>query len=308
MQHSSVSWEITLLHFFSRNFIWSGQKETIIISKFQTLSLTWNFTKFYFDGLFLLKVYKISAKKVQRIYVSWHWRLIRNLKKNQFAVANLTRIRWILTWALKILKISTLIGSFFPKCVTFDLKKSRWVIFHDTKEWCKIWRKTDLWFGEWLEEYGKFSPEHLKNHKIGTLVGSFYPKQKMHELKIYRGIMCHDNEKWFKIWRGIDLLFQNWPEEFDKLWPKHSKVSNVCTLMGAFWSKYIMFELKKYRGVMFKGSGDWCKILRKTDLSFKNDMSNLADFHRLKNGRTKSKSKFETTRSTRYSEKTLPWK
>ena len=43
-------------------------------------------------------------------------------------------------------------------------------------------------------------------------------------------------------------------------------------------------------------------------MSFKNDVSNLADFHRLKNGRTKSKSKFETTRSTRYSEKTLPWK
>ena len=23
----------------------------------------------------------------------------------------------------------------------------------------------------------------------------------------------------------------------------------ICTLMGFFWSKYIMFELKKYRGV-----------------------------------------------------------
>ena len=23
----------------------------------------------------------------------------------------------------------------------------------------------------------------------------------------------------------------------------------ICTLMGSFWSKYIMFELKKYRGV-----------------------------------------------------------
>ena len=30
--------------------------------------------------------------------------------------------------------------------------------------------------------------------KIGTLMGSFYPKQKMHELIIYRGVLCHDNE------------------------------------------------------------------------------------------------------------------
>ena len=32
--------------------------------------------------------------------------------------------------------------------------------------------------------------------KIGTLMGSFYPKQKMYELKIQRGVfLCHDNEE-----------------------------------------------------------------------------------------------------------------
>ena len=30
--------------------------------------------------------------------------------------------------------------------------------------------------------------------KIGTFIGSFYPKEKMHELKVYSGVMCHDNE------------------------------------------------------------------------------------------------------------------
>ena len=48
----------------------------------------------------------------------------------------------------------------------FDLKKYRGVIFHDTEGWCKIWRKTDLWFGKWHEEYGKFSPEQLKVSKL----------------------------------------------------------------------------------------------------------------------------------------------
>ena len=80
--------------------------------------------------------------------------------------------------------------------------------------------------------------------------------------------MCHDNEKSCKIGRGIDLSFQNWHEEFDEFWPEHSKVSKICTLMGSFWSKYLIFGLKRYRGVTLDGTEDWCKIWRKTDLCF----------------------------------------
>ena len=59
-------------------------------------------------------------------------------------------------------------------------------------------------------------------------------------------------------WRGgTDLSFQNRHEEFDKFWPKHSKTSKICTLMGSFWSKYIMFELKNHTGVIFDGIEDW---------------------------------------------------
>ena len=49
--------------------------------------------------------------------------------------------------------------------IMFDLKKYRGVIFRDTDGWCKIWRKTDLWFGTW-QEFGKFSPEELKVPKL----------------------------------------------------------------------------------------------------------------------------------------------
>ena len=38
-----------------------------------------------------------------------------------------------------------------------------------------------------------------------TLMASFCLKFKMYELKIYRGVMCHDNEQWCKTWRGSDL-------------------------------------------------------------------------------------------------------
>ena len=80
------------------------------------------------------------------------------------------------------------------------------------------------------------------------------PKQKTYDLKIYRGVMCGDDEEWCKIWKGIDLSFQNWHEEYDKFKPKYSIVSKNCTLMGSFWPKYVMFELKKYRGVMVDGT------------------------------------------------------
>ena len=37
--------------------------------------------------------------------------------------------------------------------------------------------------------------------------------------------------------------------------PEHSKVSKIGTLMGSFGPKYkYMFELKKYRGLMFDSS------------------------------------------------------
>ena len=67
----------------------------------------------------------------------------------------------------------------------------------------------------------------------------------MYELKIYRGVLCHDNEEWYKIWRGIDLSVQNWHKKFDKFWPEHSKIPKIYTLIGCFWQKYVMFELKK---------------------------------------------------------------
>ena len=46
-------------------------------------------------------------------------------------------------------------------------------------------------------------------------MGSFFSKQKIHELEIYRGVMCLDNEEWCKIWRATDLMFQYLNEKFD---------------------------------------------------------------------------------------------
>ena len=55
----------------------------------------------------------------------------------------------------------------------------------------------------------------------------------MHELKIYRGVMCYDNEEWYKIWKGIDFSVQNSNKEFEEFWTEHSKISKVH-FNGAF--------------------------------------------------------------------------
>ena len=36
----------------------------------------------HFDVLILLRAYKVSAKKMEKGYLSWHWRVIQTLKKN----------------------------------------------------------------------------------------------------------------------------------------------------------------------------------------------------------------------------------
>ena len=91
--------------------------------------------------------------------------------------------------------------------------------------------------------------------------------------------MSHDLEDWYKIWRKTDLLFQKW-QEFGKIWPDHSKVSNICTFIGHYCEKYLMFVLKKYREVIFEDFEEWCKIWRKTDLWFGKSHEEYGNFIR----------------------------
>ena len=122
-------------------------------------------------------------------------------------------------------------------------KKYRGIIFHETEEGYKTWRGIDLSFQNWHKKFDKFWPEHSKVPKIVTLMGAIWAKYILFELKNYRGVVFHETEEGYKIWRGIDLL-KNWHKEFDKLWPERSKVNNFI-LMGSFWVKYILLELKK---------------------------------------------------------------
>ena len=75
-------------------------------------------------------------------------------------------------------KICVLTGSLWLKYIMFELQKYRGVIFHETEDLCKFWRKADLWFENWHEKFGKFSLEHLKVSKLRLWWDPFVQSRK----------------------------------------------------------------------------------------------------------------------------------
>ena len=129
---------------------------------------TWKCQNWNFDKILLSKVENVWALNLQWSYVSWQWRMIQKLKRNWLVVLKLTWTSQILTRALeKSKKCFCLIGSLWPKYIFFELQKYRGVIFHNNKEICKFWKKTDLWLEKRYEKFDKPSPEHLKVAKLG---------------------------------------------------------------------------------------------------------------------------------------------
>ena len=105
-------------------------------------------------------------------------------------------------------------------------------MFHDTKKWYKIW------LAVWKMTWG-----------IGTLMWSCYPKQKIIELKINRGVMYHDNEEWCKIWRGFGLSYQNWHHNltnFDPSTPISQKFALQWLLLNKVYNVWANKVQKKY--------------------------------------------------------------
>ena len=130
----------------------------------------------HFNWFLLCKVFNISSSKIQRRYLSWHWRVMQNFKKNWLVVWKMTWGIWqIFTRALESLKLGTLMGSFNPIY--------RGVMSHDNEEWCKIWRGVHLPFQNWHGQFEEFLPEHLKVSQIFTLMCYFWAKHIFLELK-----------------------------------------------------------------------------------------------------------------------------
>ena len=94
----------------------------------------------HFDKLFLLIAYKVSPKKVQKSYLSRHWRVIQTLKKN-WLWKMVQGIQWILTR-------TPLMGYFYWKYEMFELKKHKsavwWNMNYRFKNYIRIFH-TSSW-------------------------------------------------------------------------------------------------------------------------------------------------------------------
>ena len=146
-------------------------------AKFQTFDCSGETSpNLYFDRLLLLKVYTISAKKVQRSYVSWHWGVMWNLKKNCFVVSKMTRIWWTLIRALKSLQKLHFVWSLPCRVCNVWLKEVQrsylswhWSVMQNLKKnWLVVWKIT---WGIW-----QIFTKTLESFKIGIFMRSFSPK------------------------------------------------------------------------------------------------------------------------------------
>ena len=154
--------------------------------------------------------------------MSWKWRMMQNLKRNWLVISKLTGIWWILTQALESLKNFHFNVLLLSKVYIVWAKKYRGVIFHETEQGYKIWTGIDSSFRNLHQEFDKIWLEHSKVSKIFISVGSYWAKYILFELEKNRGIIFHATEEGYKIWKEIDLSFQNWHKKFDKFWPEHS--------------------------------------------------------------------------------------
>ena len=117
LHDSSVSWDITKHSaFFLAEILCTFNKRSLL-KYFCTLHFFWIM---HFDELLLWKSYKVLVKKVQKSYLSWHWRVMQSLKKNWLVVSNVTWGIWcIFTKPLK----SLFIGLFLSKVYKVQTKK-----------------------------------------------------------------------------------------------------------------------------------------------------------------------------------------
>ena len=145
-----------------------------------------------------------------------------------------------MTRAFKSLKNLHFNGIFWTKYIMTELKKFRGVTFHESEEWCKIWRKTNLWFEKWRKEFGKFLPEHSNVSKLGLWWDPFIKIRKCMSFKFIEKlcIMTKKNDANFE--EEFACCFEI-DTQFDEFWPEHLNVSKICTLLGSFWPKCIMF-------------------------------------------------------------------
>ena len=110
---------------------------------------------------------------------------------------------------------------------------------------------TDLWLGKWHEEYGKFSLEHLKVSKLRFWWDPLIQSWESISLKSTEelSVMTMKNDAKFEqeLTCHSQVDMRNLTNFDPSTWKSEKKFIFMCS----FWAKCILFELKKYRWVIF---------------------------------------------------------
>ena len=136
-------------------------------------------------GSFCWKYIKFQLKKDRGVmsHDTEEWCKINLLFQNDKNLVNFDS-------STHVCKVFIAICPFCAKYITFDQNKYTGVIFNDTEESCKIWRKTSLWLQKLHEKFGKFSPDHPKEvSKPRFLLVLFIQSRKYRSLKLTR-VLC----------------------------------------------------------------------------------------------------------------------
>ena len=167
----------------------------------------------------------------------------------------------------KVSNIFNLIGSFWAKYILFEQRsivesteKYRGVIFHDIEKRYKIWRKTDFWFGKLHEEFCKFSPELWWD--------AFIQSRKCLSLKFTEELCAIKMKNDAILGEDSTCCSKLDMRNLTNVDPNTQKSQKIALSWALFDQIIPTFELKKYRGIMFDSTEDWCKVWRKTDLCF----------------------------------------
>ena len=113
--------------------------------------------------------------------MSWHWRVMQNLKKTRYVISKMTRIWWILIRAPRSLEsmhfnwsLSCKVNNVWPKKVQRSYLSWHWRVMKNLKKnWLLVWKMT---WGIW-----QIFTRTLEIIKIDTFMGLFCPKEKVHE-------------------------------------------------------------------------------------------------------------------------------
>ena len=160
----------------------------------------------------------------------------------------------------------------------FDLKKYREVIFHDIKEWCKIWRKTDLLLGKWHEEFCKFSPEHSKVSKLELWWDPFVQSRKCMSFKFTVELCVMTMKNDIKIEEALTCRFKSWHDNLShKIWPEHSKSLKIFFNWLLLTKVYIAWATKVQTSYL-SWHRSYANFEERLTSGLKKDMKNLANF------------------------------